>query len=288
MIIVHQMAKVASMAWVEAARLAGTEPEHTHFLTGRNLEYIAALLQSTEPENTIVNPLMVRTILRKGQRGATALGAARQRGQDIRVITGMRDPVARSVSVLSFFADFCGHAGHRLSARDGADADVVCTALAELWRRVLAGTPPAGSFDRLMWLLIGSYRTWFEEELQAVFDVDVLTGTPFPAREGVQRLRGPQVEILVYRAEDMLPEAPARQYLLEAARELLSVPALTLPQVNTAETRRSYPLYSQTRERFRLPASMLDEIYAPPVIGHFYSPAEIAAFKAKWQSPRPQ
>src|ERR1700734_3541778 len=154
MIIVHQMAKVASMAWVEAARLAGTEPEHTHFLTGRNLEYIAALLQSTEePENTIVNPLMARTILRKGQRGATALGAARQRDQDIRVITGMRDPVARSVSVLSFFADFCGHSGQRLSARDGADADVVCAALAELWRRVLAGTPPAGGFDPLIWVL---------------------------------------------------------------------------------------------------------------------------------------
>ncbi len=285
MIIVHQMAKVASMAWVEAARLTGAEPEHTHFLTERNLQHIAAILQAPPQENTIVNSLMVRTILRKGQRGTAGIGTARELGRAIRVITGMRDPVARSISILSFFADFCGHARRPLGARDGANADVVCAALAELWRLVLAGTPPAGSFDRLMWLLIGSYRTWFDEELQAVFDVDLFARTSFPVEDGAQRLHGRGVEILVYRAEDLLPQAPARQSLLEAAQTFLGTPAITLPQINTAETRRSYPLYTQTRERFRLFPGMLDEIYDVPVVRHFYTAGEIAAFKSRWQAP---
>jgi hypothetical protein len=284
MIIVHQMAKVASMAWVEAARVMGTTPEHTHFLTERNLAHIAALLEAAPEENTIVNPLMVRTILRKGRRATVNIGVARELGQTIRVITGMRDPVARSVSVLSFFADFCGHAGRTLSARDDASADMVCAALADLWKWVLAGTAPAGSFDRLLWYLIGSYRTWFSEELDAVFNVDIFSAS-FPEGGGAQRLQGPGVEVLVYRAEDLLPEAPGRDALLDAARAFLGARAVALPQINTASTRRSYPLYMQTRDRFHLPLTMLDEIYGLPVVRHFYTAEEISAFKARWRAP---
>jgi hypothetical protein len=285
MIIVHQMAKVASMAWVEAARLTGAEPEHTHFLAEHNLQHIASILQAPPEENTIVNPLMVRTILRKGRRATASIGTARELGQEIRVITGMRDPVARSVSILSFFADFCGHTSRPLSARDGAKVEAVCTALTDLWRQVLADTPPAGTFDRLMWYLIGSYRTWFNDELQTVFDVDLFSRTPFPLTDGAQRLHGRGVDILVYRAEDLLPQAPARRALLEAAQTFLGAPSITLPEINTAATRRSYPLYTQTRELFRLPPAMLDGIYDLPVVRHFYSAGEILAFKARWQIP---
>ncbi len=287
MIIVHQMAKVASMAWVEATRGGGAEPEHTHFVTERNLQTIASILETSPEEDTIVNPLMVRTILRKGRRAGTSIEAARELGQPIRVITGMRDPVARSVSILSFFADFCGHRHRPLNARDGASADAVCAALTELWQWVLTDTAPAGTFERLMWHLIGTYRTWFTEELQGVFHVDVFRDPGFPVAQGAQRLHGRDVEVLIYRAEDMLPQAPARGALLAAAQQFLGLPALAVPQINTAETRRSYPLYLETRERFRLPLQMLEQIYGLPVITHFYSPAEIASFKSRWQLSSP-
>jgi len=287
MIVVYQMAKVASMAWVESARaaakLAGTPPAHVHFLNERNLRIIETILAIPPPDNTFINLLPVRSVLRQGIKGNVRISDARKRGQQIRVITGMRDPVARSLSLLSFFADFSGHIGRSLSARDGASADHVCAVLGEFWRLVLAGTVPRGSFEQLLCHMIGAYRTWFCEELNAIFDLDIFSG-PFSASSGMQRLHGGGVEVLAYRSEDLAPGAPARRALFDAAQAFLGTPAVALPEVNTAATRRSYPLYTQVRERFRLPLAMLDEIYDAPVVRHFYGVEEIAAFKARWQA----
>jgi hypothetical protein len=283
------MAKVASMAWVEAARPAvermGAAPVHAHFLTEPNLQAIAEILAAPPEENTIANPLIARVVVRKGRQGMAQIEVARQRKQEILVVTGMRDPVARSLSLLTFFADFCGHTGGALSARDGASADAVCAVLGELWRAVLAGAEPAGSFERLVWRMIGAYRNWFSEELGAVFDVDIFSA-PFPPGGGAQRLSARGVDVLAYRAEDMTPGAPARRALQDAAESFLGAPNFALPEVNTAATRRSYPLYTQTRERFRLPAATLDAIYDVPAVTHFYRAHEIAEFKARWSSRR--
>lgn len=282
------MAKVASMAWVEAARptarQTGAEPVHVHYLTEANLRAIEAILATPTAENTIVNPLIVRDIVRKGRKAIAEIAGARERKREIRVVTGMRDPVARSLSLLSFFADFCGHTSAALSARDKATPDAVCAVLYELWRSVLAGAEPEASFERLVWRMMGSYRTWFSDELAAAFEIDIFS-TPFPAAGGAQRLSGPGVEMIAYRAEDMVPGALSHEALLDEARRFLSAPDLALPQFNTAATRRSYPLYAQTRDRFRLPAAMLDEIYAAPAVTHFYSPSEIAKLKACWVEP---
>jgi hypothetical protein len=285
LIVVHQMAKVGSLAWVEAARplaaRGGAAPLHTHYLTAANMEAIEAIVSMSGAANTIVHPLVGREVARRGRKATGPIEAARAAGETIWVITGMRDPVARSISLVSFLADFCGHAGGELSAREGASAEAVCAFLAELWRSVLAGTEPAGSFERLAWRVMGAYRTWFDEELAAVFGLDIFAA-PFPPGGGAQRMRGPGVELLAYRAEDMAADAPARRALQMAAETFLGTPDVALPQLNTAATRRSFPLYLQTRERFALPAAALDAIYDAPAVRHFYSPAEIAAFKARW------
>lgn len=289
LIVVHQMAKVASLAWVEAAAPAagqgGVAPVHAHYLTAANLQAIAAILATPRENNSIVNPLIARDIVRKGRKGIAQIEAARERRQEIRVITGMRDPVARSLSLLSFLADFCGHTGGSLSAKDGASADAVCAVLGELWRWVLAGTEPTGSFERLAWRMIGAYRTWFDEELLAVFGLDIFS-SPFPSGGGAQCLNSPGVALLVYRAEDIASEASTRQLLHDAAKRFLGDPDFALPEVNTAATRRSYPLYVQTRERFHLPAATLNAIYDVPAVTHFYRAHEIAEFKARWSTHR--
>jgi len=287
MIIVHQMAKVASMSWVEAARpaaaLMGTVPLHTHFLTERNLQTLADILAAPPDDNTLVNPLIVRSMLRNGRRAAEQVGAARAAGQAVRLISGMRDPVARSVSLLSFFADFCGHSARGLSARDGATADDVCATLEALWCAILAGTEPRGSFERLLWHMIGMYRSWFDQEFGTVFGLDV-RAAPFPGG-GVLRLHARGIEALVYRAEDLTSGATGRHGVLDAAHAFLGGAGAGLPAINTAATRRSYPLYVATRDRFRLPLPILDAIYAAPIVRHFYRDEEIAAFKAHWQRP---
>ncbi|MEO8926168.1 MAG: putative capsular polysaccharide synthesis family protein [Caulobacteraceae bacterium] len=281
LIVVHQMAKVGSMAWVEAARATGTAAVHSHFLTAPNLAAIEAILAAPPETNTIAHPLVAREVVRKGARGLAAIEAARRENQAIGVVTGMRDPVARSLSLLNFFADFCGHTGGGLSARDGAGAEAVGAALGGLWEAVLTGREPTGSFERLVWRMIGTYRTWFDEELAGVFGIDVFSA-PFPAGGGAQRMGAGGVEVLAYRAEDMTAGSPAGPALVDAARAFLGAPDFALPQVNTAETRRSYPLYREARDRFRLPAAALDQIYAAPAVRHFYTAEEIAGFKKRW------
>ncbi len=289
LIVVHQMAKVASLAWVEAARetarRGGGVPQHAHYLTADALAAVEAIVQATGDAQTIVNLLIVRSIARKGRAAAAAVARARAEGRPIAVISGMRDPVARSISLVSFLADFCGHADGGLSGRDQASAEAVCAFLHGVWEAVLTGREPAGSFERLAWRMVGAYRTWFDEELRAVFAIDIFSA-PFPSGGGAQRLSAPGMEALIYRAEDMTPGAPAGRALQKAAGTFLGTPNLVWPQLNTAATRRSYPLYLQTRERFRLPAASLESIYDAPAVRHFYSAEEIAAFKARWQEGR--
>lgn len=284
LILVYQMAKVASQAWVEAARPAarrgGEEPLHAHYLTAGHLRALEALLKTDGDAGAIARPLIVRDIIRKG-RALTAVERARDERRPIQVITGMREPVARSISLVSFLADFVGHTGGNLSARDGASAETVCRFLHRLWADVLSGTEPAGGFERLAWRMTGAYRTWFQEELAAVFGLDVFA-SPFPTVDGARRMRGAGVELLAYRAEDMAAESPNHSALLAAARSFLGAPDLGLPQINTAATRRSHALYQETRARFRLSAAVLDRVYGAPAVAYFYSPDEIAKFKQRW------
>jgi hypothetical protein len=285
MIVIYQMAKVASMAWTEAARNAPLgsphEPVHIHYLTARNFRALEDILTSPRGWNGIANPLVATHILRKGKQMAPVIEAARAQGGAMRLVTGMRDPVARSLSLLAFFADFCGRAGDRLSARDGADADDVCAYLEQLWRSVISGKRPDGGFDQLLWHMTASYRTWFGDELETVFGIDIMS-MPFPSGGGAQRMRHGHVDLLAYRVEDMHPDAAAHGALAEAATEFLEVSKFALPAVNTASTRRSYPLYAQVAAQFALPAALLDSIYDVPCVKHFYTAAEIAGFRRQW------
>jgi hypothetical protein len=281
MILVYQMAKVASIAWVEGARNQGLSSIHVHYLTDRSLSWLEELLLPNSPHDTIVNPLMLRHVVRSGRAAVAEVAAARARGEKIQVIAGMRDPVARSLSLLFFFADFCGHRNRRLNARSGAGPEDTCRFLRELWEDVLAGSMPAGRFERLLWFMMGSYRDWFPCELQAVFGLDIHSAG-FAAGAGAQRLSGPDSDALVYRAEDIPVRAHGHGQLCNCADSFLGTTGWSFPEINSGRTRRSAALYELTLAQFRLPASMLDAIYGAESVTHFYQPAEIALFRDRW------
>jgi hypothetical protein len=283
MILVYQMAKVASMAWVEGARRRGIEALHAHFLTPARLEALEELLAPGREQQTIANPLMVRQVLRSGHAAVTELVLARVRGEDIRLVTGVRDPVARSLSLLFFFADFCDHTERPLSLRGGVQATDLCRFLEESWQAVLDGEAPRGSFERLLWIMIGAYRTWFDDELRESFGIDAL-GSDFRIANGARRYSSGNAQLLLYRAEDMPRPGVAASPLCAAADEFLGTSGWTFPELNTAATRRSAPLYAQTSAAFRLPSAMLEQIYEAPAVNRFYNTEDIAGFKKRWAS----
>lgn len=281
MIIVYQMAKVASMAWVDGARRQGMRALHAHYLAPANLDALEALLAPGRDEQTIANPLMVRQVMRSGLAAVAELTQARERGEKIRLVAGVRDPVARSLSLLFFFADFCDHTERRLSLRGAAQAQDLCGFLEELWQAVLEDTAPSGSFERLLWMMIGAYRSWFNSELRATFGIDALASDA-RAANGVWRASTGDAELLLYRAEDMPAPGNADSPMCAAADAFFGTTNWTFPELNTAATRRSAQLYAQTRAAFRLPASTLDRIYDVAEVRHFYAGEEIAGLKARW------
>ncbi|MEO8926166.1 MAG: putative capsular polysaccharide synthesis family protein [Caulobacteraceae bacterium] len=285
MILVYQMGKVASQSWCQAIwnlDPAGEPPAHLHHLAPAPRARVARILDLPAPYQTIANRVMPRHQQRNGAAILAQIEACRGRGETIRVVTGIRDPLPRSISSLLFLADFYDHTSRPLSARNGATPAYMSDALREIWASVFTDAEPECSFEWVARDGIGLYRTWFADELETVFGVDVFS-VPFPAGGGAQRLNTPGVEVLVYRVEDMAATSPAHGELLAAASAFLGAPVTVFPETNTVAARRSHPLSDYLRANFRLPADLIETIYDDPTIRHFYSPGEIAAFKARWR-----
>ncbi|HEV2362702.1 MAG TPA: putative capsular polysaccharide synthesis family protein [Caulobacteraceae bacterium] len=281
MILVYQMGKVASRSWVQA--IASADPSakvaHVHQLSAAARQRVAAALGLKGPEQTIVNPILSRDQLRKAPAIFAAVEACRRRGETVRVVTGMRDPVARSLSLIMFLADFYGHRRRLIAPRAGATAEHLEELLRDVWTSVFQDDEPGSSFEWFARHSTGAYRSWFSDELGQLFGVDLLSR---PFADGFQRMSAAGVEVLAYRVEDMAPQAPAHARLLEAAGDFLGLPLAAIPKLNTASARRSFGVYSDLRERFRLPHSIAARIYDDPVVGHFYTADERAAFWSSW------
>jgi hypothetical protein len=284
-IIVHQMAKVASQSWVQAARPAaaieGSAPFHSHFIIPANRQRIEAAYDVPTARQTIANMLMPRNMLRTGAAAWAQIEAARQSGERIRVVTGMRDPVARSISLIVFMVDFYGHVSRPLSPQVAISAEYVIEALLQTWQSVLDQREPNTTFEWLLWYLTGAFRSWFFEEFAVAYGVDPLAG-PDGAWDGARRINAGSTEILLYRAEDMAPSANGHAGLLAATSAFLGAPVEGFVSVNTSDTRRSRALSAEIRARFRLPREWLDTIYNEAIMRRFYRSAEIAAFKQQW------
>jgi hypothetical protein len=280
---------VASRSWIEAARsaLAGNNavPIHCHFAHPGNRGRIESVYGLPAAQHTIANMVLPRALVRRGASAFAQIESACQGQNNIRVISGMRDPVARSISLIVFMADFYGHVSRPLGHHITMSADYVVSYLQENWRWVLERREPNQTFEWLLWYLTDAFRTWFASELGAVFGVDVLKGA-FRAQAAMQRISTSSADILIYRVEDMLPETSGYARLLSQASTFLGTTLTGFPNMNTSADRRSRALSEEVRRQFWLPDDMLDAIYSEPIVQHFYTRDEILAFKHRWSGAR--
>jgi hypothetical protein len=283
------MPKTASRSWIEAAKTALAQenavPIHCHYVLPSNRDRIAAVFSLPPAQQTIANMLMPRALLRTGASAWAQIESARQGRENIRVVSGTRDPVARSISLTVYMADFFGHVSCPLSPRADLSADYVVSYLQETWRLVLERREPDQTFEWLLWYMTDGFRSWFASELGVVFGVDVLKGA-FERQEATQRMNTSSADVLIYRIEDMRPEASGYARLLAQANTFLGTSLNSFPNVNTSTTRRSRGLSEEVRRQFWLPDEMLDAIYGEPVVQHFYDRDEILAFKQRWSRTR--
>lgn len=195
------------MSWIAFSRrhLVTAEPVHVHYVAEDSVAFLRAQFEAAGPEQTIRHRLLLRNLVQNGVRVQALLNTVSSRNHRMVLVTGMREPVARSISLLFFLADFYGHTKSRLSWRDGAHIEDLQRTFLGTWEQVFESKEPRDTFARVLRFYFMAYSFWFERELRSVLDLDVMGACfpPGPARRLITRGR---TQVLVYRVEDMAPE----------------------------------------------------------------------------------
>jgi hypothetical protein len=180
-----------------------------------------------------------------------------RRGDDLRVITLVRDPAAHNVSL--FFQVFDQYAGTTIE-RSGYGVDDMI----RLFLERCVHTRPL---------------TWLDAELKATLGVDVYR-QPFPVDRGHAVVSEGRVRVLVLRTE--LDDGAKAQ----AIARFLDLDRFELVRSNVTADKPHAELYAEFLRRVRLPDSLLDTLYDSKYARHFYSAEERERFRARW-SGRP-
>jgi len=186
------------------------------------------------------------------------------------VITMVREPVARNVS--AFFQN--------LEPRF------------DVWpEEAFTGRPVEETADWLIDLFLAAYvedrsfaeedgnpLTWFDIELNPTFGVDVFASR-FMIERGFQTYSSSNARILLMRLEDL--DRVGRS----ALEGFLSTRLTSLSKANDAIAKAYANVYRAFKERIRLPAWYLEQLYSSRYCRHFYSEAELGEFKKFWDKP---
>jgi hypothetical protein len=200
----------------------------------------------------------------------------------------VREPLGRNVS--AFFQDL-----HRQWLPH------LPTASREICTRVLKGSSPPTEeeFRALVSDLAtvfegkfphGWYDRWFEEEMRAVFGIDVFA-EEFPMERGFQIYRHGTVRMLLLRIEDLprIFDVAVREWRGGSPFEAAAVaaPPWQEERSNDAGTKSYADLYRAFLDARLVSPNILATVGESRTACHFYTPAERAEFRSRWEGATP-
>lgn len=236
------------------------EPIHIHFMAPSGLEHLSELVAANGHNQhafAVRAQLALSHAARARLAGNRALRAAGAPARKPFVVAGTREPVAMHLSLV--FEGWWQYAERFEDITpDLARSLILDTA----WR--------------------APWVNWFDDELRAVFGLDAFA-TPFDRARGWQVYDTDEVRAVVFRQENMsaVPDALGALYGLPSE-------SFALGSENAAENKDYAAHYAAVRRAVRFTDAELEELYAPRFVGHFYSPTEIEAFKARWRVGAPE
>lgn len=270
-VIIYSVGKVgsSSVAATLEATLKGRSVAHVHWLRAEHLRADEAHYRSRARAyrgSRRVARLLPRYVW-LGQRLSDAISAAPP-GAVWDVVTLVRDPVSRNVS--SFFQNleplFDVWPAEELKFRSAED---FAGQLVELFLdSYIAGNSPVEHDPDPL--------TWFDVELKPVFGIDVYAN-PFPASRGYEIYTGSNSRVLLMRLENLDRVAKA------AVAEFFGTEVPDMVQRNEAADKVYADVYRRFKKLLRMPREYLDRMYSSPYSQHFYTPAELAEFRARWE-----
>lgn len=117
--------------------------------------------------------------------------------------------------------------------------------------------------------------SWFDEELEQVFGIDIYS-VPYDFARGYTILSKGNVCVALIRLEDL------ERGFRPAMADFVHLPDLELIKVNTAKQKSYWNEYQAVLRSFSLPEELFDRIYSSRYARHFYPPAEREKARQKW------
>ncbi len=183
-----------------------------------------------------------------------------QAGQPVKIISLVRDPVARNVSTFFYaFPQFIP---------DWKEKEA---------QKLLPASELNTIFESKQRFILTAFN-WFDEQIKDTLGLDIFA-VPFDKTQGWQIYEKGLVKLLILRMEDLYRTGE------DAVRKFINLPHLKMVKVNTGEEREAYELY----RRFLIhPISQeyLEMTYSTQLARHFYTDEETERFIARWRNPK--
>lgn len=246
-VLTHTYGKVGSTAIHKAiTKLPGYASFQTHFISEKG---VADALQLHQEEHDPIHMIMGTALRREMENHPE---------RSIRVITLVRDPVARAVSDLFENPSLLG-----------ANGDL---------QRMPIETVVAMAAKQVLGSLTYTEQ-WFDRELSGVLGFDFFA-REFDRNNGFKMTREGRFELLAGKLE-RLSDNGARHLgrFLDLDHEF------PVPRSRARSATEQAVIYDQVRRELKLPAAVLDEVYASRVCRHFYTPEELERFRNRWIQP---
>jgi hypothetical protein len=243
-VIVYQMAKVGSTAVVDCLTRARLPVFHVHRMDADHLQRLRARRMALGWDVGPVPPY--------DRLGLLLNEKVLQAGRAAKIVTLVREPIARSLS--SYFEHLDG-----------------------IWRIPHASrVVPVGDLQRgfLERYPHDESLTWFDEELRPVTSMHVYDH-PFPAT-GHLRLESGPLDLLILKSE--LPNETKRL----ALSAFLGTPLPFFGEANRTAEKSHGEAYEQFRRSLRLPPEFVERMLDSRYCRHFYSAEEREALRLKY------
>lgn len=268
-LVVYQMGKVGSSTVSRSLKAANTGRHiyQAHFLTPGLIDKYEKKRRNylgTDREGDLKHIWQYQHLNKQLKRGLN--------GQRWKIVTLVRDPVARNLS--TFFEHI----------------ELLPSATAQQWKLKsieydFEMTITNHNLDELIRLFFERCEhdnplTFFDQEFKPVFNID-LFATDFPIAQGYKIYEAQQVDILLIRLENL------NRCAAQAFKEFLDIDNLTIKSHNIGSEKDYADIYQMFKDSIVLPPSYIDWMYSSKFTRHFYSPAEIERFRAKWSRKDP-
>jgi hypothetical protein len=212
------------------------------------------------------------TYIWAGQVFSRQVKSERKDGSKWKIITLVRDPIARNVSAFFENLELIFAYDYHAALRSKSEREVVAD-LIDLFLKGYVIDSSAFEMD-------ANPLTWFEEEFNPVLEIDIYQ-RKFPTHQGYDIFQTQRADLCLLRMEDLDVCGSV------ALGRFLGVNAIDLRRGNIGSERAYSNLYERFKKSVKLPESYLDAVYGSRLCKHFYSEDEIAHFKKRWMLMSP-